>query len=165
MSYFGSWFELMTVVVAGVALGVSYMAYRYSKIAAITNLFIALRSRYLEIHGQLPLAVRLKGWVPVEDTDEWRAIERYWYVSFDEWFSTRKLGDAAGQRLWDEFYCHALQSSLKNFSMRKVLLNMLHGSVSFGSFLEEFRSELTTLWKNSYPELTSLEENPVDRQR
>lgn len=162
MDDFGNWSELMAAVIAGLALGVSYVAYRYSKIAAITNLFIALRSRYLEIHGELPLAVRQADWTPAEDTDEWRAIERYWYVSFDEWFSTRKLGDSAGKMLWNEFYCHVLQSSLENPSMKKVLLKMLHGSVSFGSrtFRDEFRAELTTLWKISHPELNTLEQSP-----
>lgn len=162
MSEFNSFSELMTVVIAGLALGVSFVAYRYSKIAATTNLFIVLRSRYLEIHGQLPLAVRQKNWVPVKNTDEWRAIERYWYVSFDEWFSTRKLGDAAGQKLWNEFYCHALQSSLKNSAMRIVLLEMLHGSVSFGNFREQFMAELTVLWRQSYPDSTTLEQSPTD---
>lgn len=159
MSELGNWSEVFAAVIAFLALGVSCVAYRYSKTAAITNLFIALRSRYLEIHGQLPLEVRQSNWKPAKDTDEWRAIERYWYVSFDEWFSTRKLGESAGKKLWNEFYCYALQSSLKNAAMREVLLSMLQGSVSFGSFREEFKAELTSLWPVSHPILETLEEN------
>lgn len=153
-------YDGLTILISSAAFGLSLLAFLYAKSVASTELFISLRSRYLQIHKSLPSEVREADWVPNKDSDEWKAIEQYWYVSFDEWFSTTKIGGRINAKLWKNFYSHALRHSLKIKGMKVVLLSMVNGSVSFGSFRDEFVKELTILWKECYPHLDTLEQDP-----
>lgn len=119
-----------------------------------TKLYLDLRSRYLTIRQNIPDYI-FQNDEDIERNDKaWSAIEQYWYQCFDEWFCTNKLDSVDQDKtdgylaLWDEYFKHAIQSSLKSKSMRRVLSYMIKGHVSFGRLRDEFEDLLNQLWRD-----------------
>lgn len=145
--------------IALTSLALSYMAFRKSKVSARAEVFISLRGRFLEVHDDLPETFHDPNWRVQEGSSEWKALERYWLNAFDEWYVTTRILKVDHGVLWDGFYSHAIMSSLRHASMRKVLLHMFDGRVSFGSFKDEFEKEIDGLWSSMKPEQRTLRES------
>jgi hypothetical protein len=111
----------ISIPISILSLGVAFSSFRRTAIVSRAQLFISLRSRFLEIHKGLPDQLEDPNWEVQEGTSEWRAIERYWYNAFDEWFVTTKIFSGDREELWKIFFSHAIQSALKHPSMIKVV--------------------------------------------
>ena len=130
------------------------------------ELYTSLRNRYLEIHGQLPEELWSNaGYRPAGGSDGWRAIERYWYNAFDEWFVTTKVVRHDNGALWSTFYEPALQSSLKHEAMRRVLCGMLDGGSTFGGHRDEFEQVISKLYQRRGSHCIELRDFAVDQEK
>jgi len=85
---------------------------------ATSTVYLTMRDRYFEVWNLLPdhyedLDVK-------RNDNNWKLFKRYWYVSFDEWYVTRK-NPGAFHDLWPGYYEHAYLRSLDKKSMRASL--------------------------------------------
>lgn len=142
---------LFSGLAAWVAFGLGIVNFfRVSKIEK-TKLYLDLRGRYLEVRQQVPDRYFGSTEIVTEANPDWLHIERYWYQSFDEWFTTKKLGNSEYSDLWDSYFQPAIKSTLKYKSMRTVLVHMLNGAVSFGAQKDEFHAVMNSMWHDIEP--------------
>jgi hypothetical protein len=134
-----TFFSLITSLLA---LTLAWMSYNNSKLNQRAAIFLDLRGRYNIIHELLPEYVFNSQIIPQRDSRDWRVIERYWLLSFDEWFVTNYIISYDKGALWLQFYRKVQQSALTHNSMRVVLKEMFEGRVSFGERRDEYLKEI-----------------------
>lgn len=111
----------MALIGATIALFGAFVAYRQSshaRVASEASAYLTMRNRYFEVWSKLPehyedLDVRR------EDYKNFQLFKSYWYVSFDEWYVTQKIG--AFSDLWSDYYEYAYLRSIDKKSMRTSL--------------------------------------------
>lgn len=103
----------------------SEKSYRYARLNAKAELFVALRATYLAIHNSFP---RTKSCVYEEYRNNFRA---YWVNSYNEWYITRKICPSYG--LWEEFFHGAICGALGAENFTRALREMLDEGFAFGS--------------------------------
>src|SRR5262245_16293087 len=75
-----------------------------SRKAAEAQIYLELRRRFAEIAPKLD---EYDENMPLqENTRQWKDFRSYWYISFDEWYVTRKLD--VFPDLWETYYAEAL---------------------------------------------------------
>jgi hypothetical protein len=132
-------FSLLTSLLA---LTLAWRSWDNSKLNQRAEIFLNLRSRFNSIHEFLPDYVFNSQSIPQKDTSDWRIIERYWLLSFDEWFITKYVISYDKEFLWFQSYKKVQQSSLRNTGMREVLKVMFAGRISFGEKRDEYLKEI-----------------------
>ena len=92
--------NLISALAATGALVIAVLAYVVSKraddrikVVAKTQVYLALRSRFLEVLEQLPPSYADPDWEP-RTAEEVASATRYWQHTFDEWYVSRKLDPA-----------------------------------------------------------------------
>lgn len=131
------------------------LQYTLSKRHHIAEMFLMLRKDYLSIHEALE---KSEFW-DIEDDQgieydnvDMTPFHKYWIQSFNEWYCTNKIYRKGYHKLWNDFYRHAIGSSLLNPCIRKSLILLKTSNYSFGShkpeFLEEISSIIDDLLKN-----------------
>jgi hypothetical protein len=133
---------VFSLVTSLLALTVAWKSYDNSKLNQRAAIFLDLRSRYNVLHELLPDYVFSSQNVPQKGSSDWRIIERYWLLSFDEWFITRYVIHYDKGILWLQFYKKVQQSSLRYIAMRVVLKEMFEGRISFGEKRDEYLKEI-----------------------
>jgi hypothetical protein len=122
-------------------------SYDNSKINQRADIFLNLRSRHNSIHGLLPEYIFNSQTIPQENTEDWRNIEKYWLLSFDEWFIATNVITYDERFLWLQFYRPVQKSSLNHDGMRTVLKVMFDGKISFGGQRKEYLTEIQIMAK------------------
>jgi hypothetical protein len=142
-------FEIMSTIVTVfslltslLALGVAWKSYENSRLNQRAGIFLDLRNRYNSIHELLPDYIFNSQTIPKKDTTDWKVLEKYWLLSFDEWFVTKYIIASDKEALWSQFYRNAQQSSLRYIAMRLVLREMFSGRISFGEKRDEYLKEI-----------------------
>jgi len=103
----------------------------YSRLNAKAELFVNLRSSYLDIHKEFP---RESG----SSYEDFELIYRaYWVNAYNEWFVTRKICPAYS--LWEDFFNGAIKSSLTRENLKRALDGMVSDGFAFGA--DELRQE------------------------
>jgi hypothetical protein len=104
---------------------------------------------YLQMRQQfLAIAQKLDKYDAAEpllrDTEQWKDLRRYWYVSFDEWYVTRKLG--VFPDLWETYYAEAFVRALGKKNMRAMFCELRAGDFSTG-IRKEFADTVVTTYR------------------
>lgn len=136
---------IFSLVTSLLALVVAWKSYDNSKLNQRAAIFLDLRSRYNIIHELLPDYIFSSQNIPQTGTGDWKIIERYWLLSFDEWFISKYVISYDKEVLWSQFYKKAQQSSLRYVGMRVVLREMFAGRISFGEKRDEYLREIQRL--------------------
>jgi hypothetical protein len=140
----GTSIAIFSLIISAIAVTLSWKSYTNSKLNQRAEIFSTLRDRFSEIHGQLPKHIldTESPHIVERATDEWAIIERYWLLSYDEWFITNHIITYDKKALWLQFYRRVQQSSLRFPGMRMVLKDMLAGRISFGKKRDEYLKEI-----------------------
>jgi len=139
------WIALASLVVAVSTAIVAFRVDLRNKAVIRTELFIQLRSSFLDVLQSLPPEYRDPNWRPATALEQAAAV-RYWHHAYDEWYVSRRLNAALMGPLWDGFYRPAIQSGLAHPGLRHA----------FGRMLEE-QPELATLWRDFTREIGAHE--------
>ena len=111
----------------------------YSRLNAKAELFVTLRSSYLDIHKEFPRGSN-------SNYKDFELIYRaYWVNAYNEWFVTRKICPAYS--LWEEFFNGAIQSSLSRENLNRALDGMVSDGFAFGTqaLRQEFFNDIEYL--------------------
>jgi len=91
-----------------------------SRKAAEAQAYLEMRQRFLNVAQKLdaygenaPL---------VRDTQQWKDFRSYWYISFDEWYITRKLG--VFPDLWETYYAEAFARARNKRNMQATFCEL-----------------------------------------
>lgn len=142
---------VIPIVVAILALFLSWSADRRAKDAARSRLFLDLRAQLVQVHEGLPSTYRDPTWTPTE-IDEKHAVRRYWYHAFNEWFITNRLNRRHMKELWDQYYADAVLAGLEHRGLREFFKEMTEPEAERpGQYWRDFREELERLWRQRHP--------------
>lgn len=133
--FFAAVGALAAVPVSIFAVHLARKADSRSKVVTRTKIYLTLRSRFIELHQQLPPAYPDPEWRPESDADR-AAVARYWHHAFDEWYVTKHLDRELLDSLWNEFFLGAALSGLRHNGLR------FHFATLGGS-----RGEHDTMWQ------------------
>lgn len=99
---------LLAATIALFATLISYKQADDARKAAEAETYLSMRERYFTLLSNLP---KNADEVEVRRTDEhWPVFKKYWYISLDEWYVTKKIG--AFDDLWDDHYGEVVASTL-----------------------------------------------------
>lgn len=140
--------EIIALSSAVIALAAFFLAFRAdsrAKELAMTQMFLALRSRFLDVYLRLPPVQR-----PVSEytDDDKAAVLAYWHHSFDEWYVTTQLSHKHMKKLWKEFYAPAILSGMRHSSYREVLFEIIESEGEFGEYRRGFDKAVKKLWES-----------------
>ena len=90
-----------------------------------------------EIRKVLPSRDRMidPKWQPSEAED--KAMYRYWYLTFHEWFVSENGGTQV-KKFWEKMYKNGIKRALSNPALKLKLEKMFDGEASFLGFRDEF---------------------------
>lgn len=128
----------------------SYLAYRKAGVKSRADVYLQLRDRFHPVAAELPTNLHDSNLILQKGSKEWTSVERYWLCAFDEWLVTTQLHSRDWRKLWDTFYADAIQSAIQSREMRRVLLTMLDGKISFGAYKRKFRNAMEDLWEKQH---------------
>lgn len=121
-----------------------------SKVAARTQVFLALRTRFLDVHARLPGTYADPDWQP-RDQDEQSAATRYWHHAFDEWYITNRLDAELLSDMWREFFEEGVLSGLLHNGLRLHLCNLTARRAEHAGLWTDFASEIERAWMAMHP--------------
>lgn len=163
--------SIVGVVLALIAVIVAAWSLKTNSDVVKAQLYLELRNRFADVNRQLPrdaseiiLPEQHKDyhneqWTPHpnRDKDEFEAIETYWYHTFDEWFTVKRMNHGIYVRLWHSFFERAIFEGLKNRPLRYVLYYLMNTDrTSFSGKKTEFGSDLTKIYNKFRTETENL---------
>lgn len=148
------WIAGTSLVVSIAALFLSLRSNHRAQITTRAQLFLNLRSRFLEVLQNLPENYADPNWVATTANDRAAAF-KYWHHTFDEWYITNKLDRRLMFKLWESFYCNAILEGLRHTGLRKTLISMMQQGQGLPQYFPEFESELQRIWSKSHQDNNS----------
>jgi hypothetical protein len=132
---------IVSSLAALLAVGIAFIAERRARVSeerstavAQAQVYLALRSRFLEIFERLGDLKR-----PPENKSEEAARYAYWHHSFDEWFIAEKLAPELFKQLWGGFFERAATSGRAHEGLEAALGDLASESqAGFAAYAEEF---------------------------
>lgn len=137
------------LIVSGFALLISRRADARAKFAARTQIYLTLRSRFLEIYERLPPSYQDPSWRPTSQAEK-AAANRYWQHAFDEWYITKHLDPALLGSLWNDFFAGALRSGLRRDGLRFYFSEIRHSRAQNDSNWGKFAAEVEQAWLSTH---------------
>jgi hypothetical protein len=133
---------------AAVALAAFFLSWRAderAQVLARTQMFLELRTRFIEVFRQLPPFDKHSA----DYTPEERAgVLAYWHHAFDEWYITNQLNQKPMQKLWDDFFAPAVLAGMRHDGLREVLFNMIDSGDQSGEYRRTFGVAMKKLWES-----------------
>lgn len=110
------------------------------------RLFLQLRQRFHEHrkHTKWHSAVTASQ-APQPATTEWRLLEKYWLLVFDEWLVTMQVETRPSRLLWEHYYAEAVRLILFRSVAARSVFEELFTSENFRPFRLEFGEEIVRL--------------------
>ncbi len=106
------------------------------------QVFLNFQNRFVEIQKDWSVDVNRANWQPSDK--EKRAIERYWYLVFDEWNFCTQLNPQL-RELWEKHYKRGVRGAFQNPHFRARLEYLLQLDMVKCEFPEVFKSQLDDL--------------------
>jgi hypothetical protein len=170
------WLSLIPSIgtpVAALTFFAACFALFYNASAGHAQLFLTLRDRHSDVQKDMPKGPHPandyhdpKWWPnPNEEKDkkDFESIERYWYQTFDEWITTKKMHPFWFKPLWTKFYKEAIYKGLRNRPIRRVLYVMIKNRrSSFSGLDEELVTDMEALYKSFTRTDPEKKEDPWD---
>ena len=154
-------FSGVSIWIARKANKTAEAAHRLSEIETTAQVFLLLRSRFIDVFKALPPDYKNPNYHPLEQIppkpEEVNTIKAYWYNAFDEWYTTNILFESLKKELWDGFFEGAVLSGAKNNSLREVLASD-NTTRNLNPMFQQFYDELEALYKESCPDRESYQQ-------
>ncbi len=144
------WIAAASVTVAMLAFILTCGADARSHIVARTQMYVALKTRFLQVHEDLSPNYADPNW-EATDPKEIVAVQRYWYHALDEWYVSVRLNNRLMRPLWDDYYSAAILGALRHNGLRHVLIGMTREAPNLPEFWQDFRRQVDELWKGQHP--------------
>ena len=112
--------QLDEMVVQSSNMQKSLENFRIQALQASSDTYLKMRSRYSDVWAALP--DHYGGLDITRESEHLNVFKRYWYVTFDEWYVTQRIG--AYRDLWSGYYVHAYLRAMEKRSMRQSLCLM-----------------------------------------
>lgn len=106
------------------------------------QVFLNYQNRFVEIQKDWSVEVNSPEWNP--SPKEQRAIERYWYLVFDEWHFCTQLNPQL-RELWEQHYKKGVRGAFQNEHFKKRLEYLWHLDAMQQEFSEKFKEQLNDL--------------------
>ncbi|MBI4808630.1 MAG: hypothetical protein HY799_06770 [Nitrosomonadales bacterium] len=149
-SAFAMFVSIMSVITAVCSLWLSIESNRDSERVARVNAYMQLRESFNRVAAAIPgKYYDVNAAVPEKGTDDRRAIQNYWYLTFDEWYVTTQLNDRAFQMLWDDRFQEVIGAMLEKPVPRAVVCNLINEKFSQNHLQNEYAKVLDDLYINS----------------
>jgi hypothetical protein len=134
-----------SAAVAAAAFFLSWRADQRAAALARTQMFLELRTRFLDVYHRLPSFDKVASHYTPEETS---AVLAYWHHVFDEWYVTNHLNQRHMKGLWNDFYAPAILAGMRHTGMREVLFRMIDAEDQFGEYRRGFGDAMKELWKS-----------------
>lgn len=106
------------------------------------QVFLNYQNRFVEIQKDWSVNVNRSEWEPSEK--EKRAIERYWYLVFDEWNFCTQLNPQL-RELWEKHYKKGVRGAFQNAHFKDRLEYLFRLDAMQQEFTEKFKEQLNDL--------------------
>ncbi len=106
------------------------------------QVFLNYQNRFVEIQKDWSVRVNEPDWEPTEK--EQRAIERYWYLVFDEWNFCTQLNPKL-QDLWEQHYKRGVKGAFQNRHFKERLRHLWQLDTVRQEFNPKFKEQLDQL--------------------
>jgi hypothetical protein len=139
--------DIIALSSAAIALAAFFLAWRADARArelAVVQMFLALRSRFLDIYLKLPPPAKVAS---AYSDNEKAAVLAYWHHAFDEWYVTTGLSHRLLKRLWQGFYAPAVLSGMRHDGYRQVLFELIEDSENASEYRAGFGRAMKQLWE------------------
>lgn len=128
----------LSAVTALFAVVIAVRAEKRSRAVAAAQIYLELRSRFLEIYTKMGDLGR-----PSENDEERAARYAYWHHCFDEWYISTRLAPQEFRSLWKSFYRSVQQSGLSHKELEQSLGELQRErTMGFGMYAQDFVTEL-----------------------
>ena len=144
------WIAGASLIVSVWAFGLAWSADARAKVAARAQLFLTLRTRFLDVLEDLPPNYMAPDW-DASSPEHRAAAIRYWHHAFDEWYVTKRLDKKLMQQLWDQYYSEATLAGLKHNGLRKVLVVIENTDIKRAEVWRDYFKEVNSLWSRGHP--------------
>jgi hypothetical protein len=136
---------IAATVVALAAFLLSWRSDRRAQLLARTQMFLELRTTFLDVYQRLPSFDK-----PASDytSEEKAAVLAYWHHAFDEWYVTNHLDPKHMKDLWNEFYAPAILAGMRHEGLREVLFDMIDSEDELGEYRRSFGNAMKKLWES-----------------
>ena len=146
----------LTVAIAALPISIfaaimSIRADRRARIAALTQTYLTLRTRFIGVHEKLPSSYSSPTW-RVRDKNEDAAVSRYWHHAFDEWYLTNRLDQPLLSKLWDDFFKDAVVSGLRHNGLRVAFNELVRTKREHDKLWRQFSDVLDQAYRQTHPE-------------
>lgn len=146
-----TWIAGASLVVSVAAIYLSIRSNHRAQVTTRTQIFLTLRTRFLEVLQTLPDNYADPDWSASTAEDKAAAI-RYWHHTFDEWYITNKMNRRLMFDLWRSFYSKAILDGMKHNGLRMTLVSMVQQGPGLPQYFPEFANELRRIWSQGHPE-------------
>ncbi len=134
---------------------VALLADKRARVAARAQTFLALRSRFIEVHQQLPAHFLDPAWSPGND-DEKAAISRYWHHAFDEWYITTHLDRRLLGSLWADFFLGATLAALRHHALRRFFADMNRSRNEHDTHWRNYAKAIEQAWRSTHRDKSTV---------
>jgi triacylglycerol esterase/lipase EstA (alpha/beta hydrolase family) len=146
-----TWIAAASLIVSITAIYLSIRSNHRAQVTTRAQIFLALRTRFLEVLQALPDNYVDADWSASTPEDKAAAI-RYWHHTFDEWYITNKMNRRLMFDLWQSFYSIAILDGMKHKGLRMTLMSMVQQGPGLPQHFPEFANELHRIWSQGHPE-------------
>jgi hypothetical protein len=136
-----AWIAAGSLVVSAIAFVTALRADARGQAVTRTQIFLDLRTRFLDVLEGLPPEYRDPSW-DASDPAHRAAAVRYWHHAFDEWYVTRRLNAALMKGQWDSFYLPAIRSGLEHPGLKGTLDYMITTQPTLARLWRDFRADI-----------------------
>jgi hypothetical protein len=138
----GQWAQSLSAVAAGLSSIIALVAIliavrndRRSREVTKTQIFLALRDRFLDIYEKLGDLDKLKA----IDEDKRAAREAYWHHAFSEWYVCKNIAPHEMGGMWYSLYKGLIKSGYDHPALKATLAELTkHKEKGFGEYAQQF---------------------------
>ncbi len=140
------WVALGSFVVAAAALGLALSTSRSNHRRARAALYLDLKARFANVYKDLAF-VFTQSTLPKDASDR-LSVFAYWQHSFDEWYSTVKLGQRLERDLWIDYFAPQVVDGLRHGALREAFIFLSTCKHELGGkYKSEFYREVESIYK------------------
>jgi hypothetical protein len=139
-----------SLIVSVGAIMLALSADARAKVAARAQLFLTLRTRFLDVLEDLPANYMAPDW-DASNPEQRAAAIRYWHHAFDEWYVTERLDKKLMHQLWAQYYREATRAGLKHNGLRRALVAMRDTDEELAKLWSDYLEEVNSLWSEGHP--------------
>lgn len=145
------------LMVSAVSIYSSFSAIAASHNAAKANLYFEFKQRFQalqDLEAKVAGNRHDTGYIasPKHDPKGWAYFEKYWQLSFDEWYASTQLFEPEAHDLWKRYYGPSIRDALdKPYYLQSLCYLFNKSSPTFRAQKDQFRFAILRLYRPGVP--------------